>query len=83
MCQRIGSALAVRGQRLAGLMGSLDSLSPLATLERGYSILQTVPEGRVVRRAQDVRRAQLLKARVSVGHIFCRVQSTSADQDAP
>lgn len=83
MRERIGTALAARRQRLAGLMGSLDGLSPLATLERGYSVLQTVPEGRVVRRARDVRRHQLLKARVSVGHILCRVESTSADQEAP
>lgn len=69
--------LAEKRRRVAGILGTLDGVSPLATLQRGYSILQTEPAGRVVRRAQDVRVGQLLKATVSVGHLMCQVQETS------
>jgi len=40
--------------RLAGHTALLDSLSPLSVLARGYAIVRTIPEGRIVRRAQDL-----------------------------
>jgi len=40
--------------RLAGHTTLLDSLSPLSVLARGYAIVRTVPEGRVIRKAKDL-----------------------------
>ncbi len=40
--------------RLAGHTALLDSLSPLSVLARGYAIVRTVPEGRVIRNAKDL-----------------------------
>lgn len=67
--------LAGKRQDIAARLGALDGLSPLATLSRGYSILQTDPGGKVVRRAQDVRVGQRLKATVAVGTLVCRVEA--------
>ncbi|GKS59722.1 exodeoxyribonuclease 7 large subunit [Nitrospira sp.] len=77
--ERIGGMVADRRRRVAGVMGSLDALSPLATLDRGYSILQTEPGGRVVRRAQDVGVGQVVKATVSSGQLWARVEQRSVD----
>ena len=40
--------------RLAGHTTLLDSLSPLSVLARGYAIVRTVPEGRVIRDSKDL-----------------------------
>jgi exodeoxyribonuclease VII large subunit len=66
-----------RQQPLARLLGQLHGLSPLATLRRGFSVLQTLPQGHVVRRADDVRVGQVIKATVAVGHLLCQVREIS------
>ncbi len=40
--------------RLAGHTALLESLSPLSVLARGYAIVRTMPEGRVIRDAKDL-----------------------------
>jgi len=40
--------------RLAVLTAVLDSMSPLSVLARGYAIARTIPEGKIIRRAQDL-----------------------------
>ncbi len=40
--------------RLAGHTTLLDSLSPLSVLARGYAVVRTVPEGRVIRDSKDL-----------------------------
>src|SRR5690606_11523410 len=54
--------------RLRELARSLSAISPLATVARGYSILQR-EDGRVVRAVGDVGRGDELNARVSDGQI--------------
>ncbi|WP_330173831.1 exodeoxyribonuclease VII large subunit [Streptomyces sp. NBC_01498] len=51
------------------------SLSPAATLERGYAVLQR-PDGAVVRAPADVSDDQELRARVSGGEFTVRVTGT-------
>ena len=60
--------LEQRQSRLQGLARSLSAISPLATVARGYSILQH-PDGRVVRSVGDVASGDSLDARVSDGQI--------------
>ena len=47
--------------------------SPLAILGRGFSILRTVPEGTMVRRASDVMVGQTVQARLAEGNwcVWC------------
>jgi exodeoxyribonuclease VII large subunit len=68
--------------QLAQLAGVLDSLSPLATLNRGYAIVID-DEGRVVSDAGTVEPGQRLEARLARGRIGVEVRETTpADEPA-
>jgi exodeoxyribonuclease VII large subunit len=64
-----------RQQRLAAGAGRLQALSPLATLERGYSITRRLPDGELVRDAAQVKPGAQLETRLSRGRITSRVES--------
>jgi exodeoxyribonuclease VII large subunit len=66
--------LAVKQQTVRAAMTALDGLSPLAVLARGYSIVQTVPGGAVVKRAQDVSPGEQVSARLAEGRLLCDVR---------
>ncbi len=59
--------------RLRGLVQSLHAVSPLATIARGYSILQR-EQGQVVRRIEDVAVGERLHATVTDGLLLLRVE---------
>lgn len=75
------AALRRRLQRdalqLRGLARSLEAVSPLATIARGYSILQR-EDGTVVRRIDDVAPGDALQARLSDGRLTVRVESSES-----
>ena len=64
----IARRMEQRQSRLQGLARSLSAISPLATVARGYAILQH-PDGRVVRSVGDVTTGDALDARVADGQI--------------
>jgi exodeoxyribonuclease VII large subunit len=57
------------------------ALSPLETLRRGYTVLQTA-DGHVVSRVDDSERGDALTARVSDGRITVRVEDLQPDEHA-
>ena len=59
--------------KLRGLARSLEAVSPLATVARGYSIL-TDAEGRLVRSVSQVEAGDAVNARLSDGQIRFRVE---------
>lgn len=63
-------------QQLRTVAGTLDTLSPLAILSRGYSILETSPGGTIVKDAQSVRVGDRLRARLAEGRLSCLVEQT-------
>ncbi|GAB3346226.1 exodeoxyribonuclease VII large subunit [Marilutibacter aestuarii] len=65
--------LAQEGLRLRGLARSLEAVSPLATVARGYAILRH-EDGRVVRSALDARPGDTLDARLVDGELRLRVE---------
>jgi len=69
----IAQQLQRKQQRLAALGRALDAVSPLATLGRGYAIVQT-GGGRVVRRASEVAIGERIEARLGEGRLKCRVE---------
>ena len=78
LCKRLEQearrGLIHRSRSVEAHMTALDALSPLAILKRGYSVLQTVPSGRVVRSASEVVVGEGLHARLSEGRLLCIVK---------
>ena len=69
----MGVLLAQHCHRTHAMLAQLNTLSPLAVLGRGYSILHTVPSGQILRRAHDVEVGQELEARLASGRLSCLV----------
>ena len=65
--------LAHEALRLRGLARSLEAVSPLATVARGYSILRR-EDGAIVRHVSDVQPGDGLSARVGDGDLALRVE---------
>ena len=61
--------LDLRRQRLMGVEGKLDALSPLATLRRGYSVART-EDGQILRSVRDFVEGDSFMLRVSDGEII-------------
>ncbi|MGH7314520.1 MAG: exodeoxyribonuclease VII large subunit, partial [Candidatus Rokuibacteriota bacterium] len=74
--------LVERRHRLAGAVGRLDSLSPLAVLGRGYSLTRDA-EGRIVRAARQVRPGDPLSVLLHEGSLDCRVERAREHDDRP
>jgi exodeoxyribonuclease VII large subunit len=69
----LGSALDRAGDNLAHTRARVTALSPAATLERGYAVLQR-SDGQVVRRSADVAPGDPLRARLAEGELAVVVQ---------
>ena len=70
---QMGVILMQHRHRIHARLAQLNTLSPLAILERGYSILQTVPAGQILHRASDVEVGQELEAQLASGRLSCTV----------
>jgi exodeoxyribonuclease VII large subunit len=75
--QRLQRALRTQLQRpesrLALAARSLQAISPLATLGRGFAIVTRADDGRVLRDATDVRRGDEIEARLAHGRLRAQV----------
>ena len=70
--------LSENRQTYIRLASSLEALSPLKVLSRGYSLV-TDPDGNVIRRAQCVNIGQAVHIRLSEGSLDCRVENRTED----
>jgi exodeoxyribonuclease VII large subunit len=71
-------------QRTEGYMGKLQTLSPLAVLERGYSIARVLPSKKVVRRASMLKAEDRVNVKVHRGEFIARVEEIGEnDPDHP
>ena len=59
------------------LASRLNDLSPVAILDRGYSITRTIPDAVVVRDPKTVKSGQELEVMVAKGSLICRVEGKS------
>jgi exodeoxyribonuclease VII large subunit len=65
-----------RRKKLLPLVRTLNAVSPLATLDRGYAIVST-EGGEILRNSADAKPGTLIDARLAHGKIRARVEGTS------
>ena len=78
--QGIWAALKGKRHRLEVQITSLHTLSPMAILSRGYSVVETLTERSIVRSAKDVSVGDCVRTRLAEGQLICLVQETEAEQ---
>jgi exodeoxyribonuclease VII large subunit len=71
--------LAAATDDLAHTLARLRALSPAATLERGYAIVQRA-DGHVARAATDVAKGDTLRIRLAQGELSATVEDTTHDR---
>jgi exodeoxyribonuclease VII large subunit len=64
------------GERLAPLARTLNAVSPLATLQRGYAIVVGA-DGRILRDAAEAAPGSIIEARLAQGTLRARVEKSS------
>ena len=74
LAQAMNHALDRARERAHYASLTLDALSPLATLARGYAILETT-DGQVLRDARQAHTGERLRARIAHGALDCRVET--------
>jgi exodeoxyribonuclease VII large subunit len=77
--RQMGAVLAQHRHRIHVTLAQLNTLSPLAILGRGYCILQTVPAGQILHRANDVKVGQEIEAQLARGQLSCMVTRVCDD----
>jgi exodeoxyribonuclease VII large subunit len=76
MTHAMGRELASCAQRLRIASGTLNAVSPLAVLGRGYSIARKLPARSVVRDSRQLESGDRLELTLCAGTAFCRVEQT-------
>jgi len=66
-------------QRTDGHLGKLQTLSPLAVLERGYSVTQLLPSKELIRQASRLKPADRVLVKVHRGEFLARVEEVQED----
>ncbi len=74
--QRTRHSLEMKRQRVGGVSGKLDSLSPLAILQRGYSITRKLPSWKILRDAAEVREGDKVEVKLHQGTLLCGIEKT-------
>lgn len=69
-----------RRYQVATAARALDTVSPLATLSRGYAIVSR-DDGQIVRRHDEVKPGDSVETRLADGRLLCRVEETHGKND--
>ncbi|MDH3446467.1 MAG: exodeoxyribonuclease VII large subunit [Deltaproteobacteria bacterium] len=75
LIRRLQERLRQSRDELARIAGRLEALSPLAVLERGYSIAHRLPEERIVKDAASLSLGDRLRITFAAGKAVCRVEN--------
>lgn len=66
--------------RLSLAMRSLDTVSPLATLQRGYAIVSDAGDGRVIASVKQLREHQIVRTRLADGSFTAHVDAIDHEE---
>jgi exodeoxyribonuclease VII large subunit len=81
ICALVRRRLDMHGRRLSVAARTLDAVSPLATLQRGYAIV-TDASGAVITDVQALQPGDAIRARVARGVVDARVEHITPPPDA-
>ena len=71
-----------RKRKLLGeLVATIEAVSPLSVLARGYSIISTEPEGKILSSSNQVKIGQTISAVLNKGRIKAEVKSKDKDEN--
>ncbi|MBM4276588.1 MAG: exodeoxyribonuclease VII large subunit [Deltaproteobacteria bacterium] len=73
LAQNMRYKIQINKQNLKGILGKLDSLSPLAILQRGYSITRKLPSLKILRDSDEVMVGDQVEVRLHRGILSCSV----------
>ena len=74
--QSIRYSIEMKRQKVGGLLGKLDSLSPLSILQRGYSIARKLPALQILRDTAQVNEGDKVEVKLFRGSLLCGVEKT-------
>jgi len=72
--QNTRHSIEIQRQRVGGLSGKLNSLSPLSILQRGYSITRKLPSLQILRDAAYVKEGDKMEVKLYKGTLICGVE---------
>jgi len=70
----IDHRMEIFDKRVKGILGKLDALSPLAVMERGYSICRRMPDMKIIKNSTEVEKGGQVNVRLHKGELICRVE---------
>ncbi len=79
--QALRQRLDQRQHRLEQLLATLNAVSPLQTLARGYAIASRAGDGLLLRDADQVEPGQPVAVRLHRGRLLCRVEQRESEPD--
>ena len=71
---KIKHVLEIQDQKLKFLSGKLHVLSPLAIMERGYSVVYKKPEGLIMKKSKDVKNGDNIEIKLFKGKIKAEIK---------
>lgn len=73
--REIKNQLQIREQKILGLSRTLQALSPLASLSRGYAIVCDATSKKILRNSKDVKSGQEIITKLANGELLCEVKT--------
>ncbi|OOZ42242.1 exodeoxyribonuclease VII large subunit [Solemya pervernicosa gill symbiont] len=66
-------------QQFTAAARALDTVSPLATLDRGYAIVRRQDDQQIIRQAAELQPGERVETRLSKGNLICTVEECNDD----
>jgi exodeoxyribonuclease VII large subunit len=74
--RQLNSRLEAEAGRLSNLVGKVESLNPLSTLKRGYSVCLKDETGEIIKTYKQIIAGDRIRVRFAEGGAFCSVEET-------